>query len=76
MTLQERFNTLRPQVALAIGERCAQCGRAWHPPALCWACDWLDEETIEIIAARIFNESFDELDRQRAVLAWEGEGGR
>jgi hypothetical protein len=48
----------------------------WHPPALCWAYQLLDVETIERIAAGIYNAGFEQWDINRAVLAWESEGGR
>jgi len=76
MSLQERFNTLHPQVAAIELGLCPRCGRKWHPPALCWAYDWLSEDDIETIAANIYNRAFDGLDLERAVVAWEGEGGR
>jgi hypothetical protein len=48
----------------------------WHPPALCWAYRWLDVQTIETIAAKIFNKGFEEWELDRQVLTWEGEGGK
>jgi hypothetical protein len=53
-------------------ELCRSCGMPWHPPALCYAYRSLDVNTIETIAARIFNFFFDEPD----ISTWEGEGGR
>lgn len=55
---------------------CAKCAQPWHPPALCWAYQWLDVETIERIAADIYNRPFDEMRLEHQVLVWEGEGGR
>jgi hypothetical protein len=55
---------------------CVRCGRPWHPPALCWAYQYLDAETIERIAANILNAGFEQFELEDQVLAWEGEGGR
>lgn len=55
---------------------CSRCGLPWHPPQLCWAYQWLDAETIERIAADIYNRPFDQMMLERQVCAWEGEGGR
>lgn len=44
---------------------CSRCGMPWHPPALCWAYQWLDVETIERIAAKIYNRPFDEMMLER-----------
>lgn len=60
---------------------CSTCGRPWHPPALCWAYDWLDVETIERIAANVFRASFEEWDNATqdviySLSRWESEGGR
>jgi hypothetical protein len=58
------------------GLKCTRCGMDWHLPVLCWAYQWLDVETIERIAANIFNEGFEQHELQQRVLVWEGEGGR
>lgn len=63
-------------MTLLHGLKCAHCNMDWHPPNLCWAYQWLDVETIECIAARIFNEPFDRMILERQVSDWEQEGGR
>jgi len=55
---------------------CAQCGLPWHPPVFCWAYQWLDAETIEKIIADVMNRGFEEWATERAVQAWESDGGR
>lgn len=68
-------------MSILDGLKCERCGRGWHPPALCWAYQWLDVETIEHIAANVFNRGFMEWDYVThgvtyALTVWEGEGGR
>lgn len=78
MTLQERFNTLRPQVALAMDERCGYCGLAWHigAPQLCIGFQLLGVDFMERLAAKVFNEGWEAYEQLPAVAVWEGEGGR
>lgn len=43
---------------------CASFAQTWH------------EVFDSPVAAKIFNDAFESLDAERAVLVWEGEGGR